>query len=263
MTRVASIRTEYPTACFPWDLFATIFALSAPLWVLASHYQFELMPGLPISALMFLVCPVVAMGFAWRINGPREVLRVLLRSFDFVDPPSRIWYAFALLLMPCVLAMTYFVMRFFSMPLPEPQISLGSVPLLLVLFLIAATAEELAWSGSVLDPLQSRWGTLRASLFIGAVSAIWHVVPFAQAGNSATWIAGQCLFTVVFRIVIVEIYNGSGKSVAATSVTHASYNVAWQLFPNRGSGYDPWVTTMVTAVAVTAFLVLKQARTRA
>ena len=239
---------QSPSLSNLWGFFLAIFLLSAPLWVLGSAYQVELMPGLPISALMLLTCPIVAFAFTWRNCGVREAGRLLLRVFDLGRFPSPIWYVLTLMLMPCVLAASYLVMQLVGMPLPEPQIAWQEAPILFGLFMIAAAAEELAWSGTILEPLQARWGLLRSALILGIATAIWHVIPFAQAGNSATWIAGQCFFTVFFRIVIVAGYNLCGRSVLASIVIHASYNLAWQLFPNRGSGYDPWVATGLTLV---------------
>lgn len=237
-----------PSGWFPWDFFLAIFALSAPLWLLASLYETQLLPGLPISALMFLTCPLVAYAFTWRSSGWLGAKNLLVKTFDVRKIATWFWGVMSFLLMPCVLLATYIVMRMSGMPLPSAEIAWLEAPLLFGLFFIAAAGEELAWSGAVLDPLQSRWGMLPAALVIGLVTAIWHIIPYAQAGNSVAWIVGQCLFTLVFRIVIVAVYNLAGRSVFSTIVLHASYNVAWQLFPNRGSGYDPWVATAVTLV---------------
>ncbi len=254
MLKTDSAPTDFPGGGFPWTFFLSIFVLSAPLWLLASFHRVQLMPGLPISALMFLTCPIVACAFTWRVRGLLAMRRLLLRVFDFGRIPSRIWYVLALLLMPCVLIVTYIVMRIVGMPLPNPQIPWLEAPMLFGLFLLAATGEELAWSGTVLEPLQARWGWLQAALVIGVASALWHIIPFAQANNPTLWIVGQCFFTVAFRVVIVGIYKYTSGSVFAASVTHASYNLGWQLFPNRGSGYDPWITTVITVVVAIVLL---------
>lgn len=52
------------------------------------------------------------------------------------------------------------------------------------------------------------------------------------------------------RVIIVWLYNNTGKSVAAAALYHGMSNLCWQLFPNRGSHYDPRVTTpLIVAVA--------------
>jgi len=49
-----------------------------------------------------------------------------------------------------------------------------------------------------------------------------------------------------FRVVIAWIYSVSGHSLFAAVVCHTSFNTAWQLFPNQGSGYNPWIAAALT-----------------
>jgi membrane protease YdiL (CAAX protease family) len=119
---------------------------------------------------------------------------------------------------------------------------------LFAVFLVGAAGEEVAWSATLLEPLQARYGALAAGLVIGVFAAIWHVVPFCQAHPVGAWILGQCVFTVAFRLLLAWIYNASGRSLGATVIGHAAYNTAWQLFPNNGSGYEPWITAAVTCI---------------
>jgi uncharacterized protein len=51
--------------------------------------------------------------------------------------------------------------------------------------------------------------------------------------------------TVGSRVVIAWFYNNTGRSVFAASLYHGTLNLCWQLFPNRGSHYDPRVTTLL------------------
>ena len=139
-------------------------------------------------------------------------------------------------------------MQVAQFPLPVPVVPWFLAPVLFLVFFVPAACEELAWSATVLDPLQSRVGALPAALIIGVVWATWHIVPFAQVHPSASWILGQCLLSVAFRVLLVWLYNNTGRSVFAVSVCHATYNVAWQLFPNRGSSYDPWIVAAITGL---------------
>ncbi|KAE8766163.1 hypothetical protein [Georgenia thermotolerans] len=67
---------------------------------------------------------------------------------------------------------------------------------------------------------------------------------------------GQCLFTVALRVLLAWIYNNTGPGVLAVVACQASSNVAWSLFPNHGSHYDPVVTGLLTA-AVALGVVLR------
>ena len=246
-TSAIDIKHAWPG--FPWTFFLAVFAVSVPLWVFGELSTAHLMPGLPVSALMFLCTAFIACIFSASTGGTDAVRRLLRRSFDFRRVGSVIWFVPPMLLMPCVLLVSYAIMRIAQLPLPVPAVPWSLTPVLFLLFFVAAIGEELAWSATVLDPLQSRLGALPAALIIGVILAAWHVVPFAQVHSSASWVLGQCLFTVVFRVVLVWLYNNTVRSDFAVCVCHATYNVAWQLFPNRGSNYNPWIVASITGMA--------------
>ncbi len=117
-----------------------------------------------------------------------------------------------------------------------------------VVFFVAALGEELGWSGYVIDAMQDRWGALWAAFLLGLVWAGWHLVPFLQAHRSPGWIAWQCLFTVALRVLLVWVYNNTGKSVFAATLLHTMGNVSVFLFPVYGSYYDPRITGLITAL---------------
>ena len=96
---------------------------------------------------------------------------------------------------------------------------------------------------------------------VGMVWAAWHIVPLVQQHRPPAWIAGGCLGTVGNRVLIVWLYNVTGKSVFAAALYHTMLNVSWQLFPNQGSHYDPRVSGVVVAIVATAVAMLwKQGR---
>jgi membrane protease YdiL (CAAX protease family) len=133
------------------------------------------MPGIPVSALGF-VCPVTAaVILVWRESGAAGVRALLERSFDYRRIPSKLWYAPVLLLMP-------------------------AVTVLFLIFFIAALGEELGWSGYAIDPMQARYGALRAAILLGIVWAVWHIVAMVQGasrrpgspGGASTWSRLAC-----------------------------------------------------------------------
>lgn len=129
-------------------------------------------------------------------------------------------------------------------------------PIFFVVFFVAAAGEELGWQGYAIDPMQNRWGALKASVILGLVWAIWHIFGFVQSNHTATWIVWQSLAMVPFRILIVWLYNNTGKSVFAATVFHATSNVSQFLFPNYGSHYDPFIPLLILAftAAIVTFL---------
>jgi uncharacterized protein len=233
-----------------------ITVLSTPFYVLGELSDARLMPGLPLSSLMIL-CPAgVACWAAWRAGGLTNVRRLLGRVLDAPRAKPWTWLLVSATVFPVVLLAEYGLLRALQPPLPLPAVAWIQAPVLFALFFATAACEELAWSVTLLEPLQRRFGVFRGGLLLGAFIAAWHVLPFWQAHPAASWVLGQSAFTVAFRVVVAWLYNVSGRSLFAAVVCHAGYNTAWQLFPERGSGYDPWATAALTWLVVALIVAL-------
>ncbi len=228
----------------PLAFFALTFALAVPFWLAGGG--FELLPGLPATALM-AVCPVIAACILlFKDEGVADVVALLKRSFDY----GRIgigWYAPILLLMPAIMVLSFVVQRLTGVPPPSPQIPIATALVLCLVFFAGALAEELGWSGYAIDPMQARWGALGGAIILGAVWAVFHFVALRQAHRSVEWIAWWSVGTVASRVLIVWLYNNTGRSVVAAALFHMTVNVSWQLFPVHGSFFDPRVTGSITA----------------
>lgn len=229
----------------PVRFFLLVFALSVPFWLAGAVVGVELLPGVPLAGLMF-VCPAAAaMILVYREIGAAGVTALLKRSFDFRHIRGKVWYAPIVLLMPGVHVLSYGLMRLMGRQLPTPRIPILTALALCLAFFVAALGEELGWSGYITDPMQDRWGALRAGVLLGSVWGVWHLIPLMQVHRSPAWIAWWFLGTVTMRVVMIWIYNNAGQSVGAAAVVHASNNVAWQLFPVHGSYSDPRVTGVI------------------
>lgn len=242
----------------PLAFFGLVFAISVPFWVLGPLV--DELPGwfpenLPTSALMTF-CPAIAAGvLVYNRDGWDGLRRSLKRIVHFDRTTNLRWFMLAVLVFPVITLLSYAVLSLLDRPLPDPRFALATVPALAVVYFVTAIGEELGWTGYALDPIQDRRGALNAAILLGGVTAIWHLVPYVQGGNSARWIAGQVVFTVAGRVVLVWIYNNTARSVLAAVVVHQMSNMSWNLFPNNGSHYDPVVTGIITAiVAVVAVI---------
>ncbi|MBA3868357.1 MAG: CPBP family intramembrane metalloprotease [Anaerolineae bacterium] len=239
----------------PLQFFLLVFVLTIPFWLLGSLTNIQLMPGLPVSAFA-VVCPVIAaLILVYRQNKMSGVKALLKRAFDF-NSNQKGWYLIALLLMPLVMVASWLVQRLTGTLIPAPQITIMSVLSLCLVFFIGSIGEELGWSGYVTDPLQNRWGALRASLILGMVWAVWHYIPLAQANRSVEWIFWWSVGTVSARIIMVWLYNNTGKSVFATVLFHMMINLTWQLYPVNGSYFDPRISGIISALVVVVIVVL-------
>lgn len=230
-------------------------ALSTPFWLLGGLSRRQIIPGLPLSALM-TVCPLAsAVILTHRSAGRAGVAALLSRVFDAERIPAPGWYLPTLLLNPAAAAAVYRWQLARGVPVPPLEVSAGAAGRLALMFLVAAVGEEAGWSGYALDPLLRRWGPFRAGLFLGVIWAAWHLIPYLQAGRSREWIAWQCLKTVLSRVLIVWLYTKTGGSVFTAVLFHASDNLSAFLYPRFGSHYDPRATAI--ALTVPAALALR------
>ena len=238
-----------------------VFALSAPFWLIGAVFNLQLLPGLPLSALG-AVCPLLAAMVLVHHESQRAgVVALLKRAFDFQRIPTMAWYLPMMLLMPAVSLAVYGLMRWGGSPVPAPQFHALSTVLMFLAFFAGALGEELGWSGYAIDPMQQRWHALPASLVLGLVNALWHIVPLLQAQRPLVWIAWWCLYAVAARVLIVWLYNHTGKSVFAAALFHTTLNLSWMLFPVQGSFFDVRLAALVLSlVAVIAVVVSGQPR---
>jgi membrane protease YdiL (CAAX protease family) len=238
----------------PLDYFLLVVALSIPFWVFGGS-KLPLPINLPVSAVTTFVPAIAAGILTYRRAGSTGVKAFIKKAVDFKKVKNKIWYLPAIFLAPLIYLASYIVMRLTGLPLPEAIIIPPlMVPAFFIMFLIGDMGEELGWSGYAIDPMQKRWGAVKASLILGAFWAIYHSVTFVQTRHSVSWVVWQCIKTVAMRVVLVWIYNRTGKSVAATNLYHATDNVSAFLYPNFGSHYNPMVTGILTVVV--AWLIL-------
>ena len=237
------------------------FALSLPFWIAGALTNLQLLPAIPVSALGLLCMVGAASILVYRENGRAGVVALLKRSLDFKRVSAMIWYVPIILLMPGIMILSYVAMRLMGVQLPDPQFSVVTTLMLLVVFFIAAVGEELGWSGYAIDPLQDRFGALGGALLLGVVWAVWHVIPLLEAQRSLVFIAWWSLGTVATRVIITWLYNNTGRSVFVAILFHAMINVTWQLFPVNGSYYDPHVTSMITAAVAVVVVIVWGPRT--
>lgn len=243
-------------ARLPLTFLIYVFALSLPFWWLGAFTDVTLLPGLPVSALM-LVCPAIAAAIlVYRENGPRATRELLKRPLDFHRIARKAWYLPTFLLFPAATLASYLILVAMGVQLPRWDMPIAILPVLALLCFIGAAAEEIGWTGYAVDRIQERTNALIAALVLGCVWAVWHLVPLVQAQRAPSWIAWWAVGTIANRVIIVWLYNNTGKSLFAAAVYHATINLGWQLFPNFGSHYDPRVASLIVAcVAVIVVIV--------
>lgn len=237
------------------QFFLLVFLLSIPFWILGAiagdSTKILILPiKLPISALMTF-CPLLAATILVyeqrKMLGVKELLKL---SFDFKKIKDKKWYIPIFFVMPVIAALSYYYMKVTGGIIPEPQVSPLFIFIFFFVFFIGAIGEEVGWSGYIIDPLQNQYGAFNASMIVGFVWAIWHIIPYYQAHQTTGWIVWQCIGTVFLRIIMVWIFNNTGKSVFAMVLFHTMINMNPFLFPN----YDPFIFAIlliIISIAVT------------
>lgn len=246
----------------PIKFFLLVLMLSIPFWILGALVRdfTELLPiKLPISALMTF-CPLLAaVILVYRERKSQGVKELLKLSFDFKK--NKKWYIAIVLLMPAIALLSYWYVKTTGVLLPLPPLSLLSICIFFIAYFIGAIGEEVGWSGYLIDPLQNRYSALKASIIVGVVWAIWHIIPWSQAHQTTAWIVWQSIATVFLRIVMVWLFNNTGKSVFAMVLFHTTINISPYLIPNYGSNYNPFILAILLIMITIAIVYLWGAKT--
>jgi uncharacterized protein len=241
------------------EFFLLVFVLSIPFWL----FDVLIQPpkGIPInlsiSSLMAfnpLIGTTLILTFRYKNSaGLKELVK---RAFDYRRIRKKSWYIPIIFLAPAMLFLAYWEMYFAGVPLPDPDIPILLVAILFPLFFITALGEEVGWLGYAIDPMQNRWGALKASMILGTVWGLWHLWGYIQLNNGLDWAIWQFLGSIPLRILIVWLYNNTGKSILAGVIFHAMINVSEFSFPNFGSHYDPFISAIIfaSAAAIVVFL---------
>jgi membrane protease YdiL (CAAX protease family) len=240
----------------PLAFFLLAIALVVPFLVYGALTGLQLAPGIPVAALGTFCPMLAALILVYRQARWAGVVALLERSFDFKRIEDKLWYAPILLLMLAMTALQFLVLRLMGISVPEPHIAVLPALALCIAAFIAALGEELGWSGYAIDPMQARWGALQAGIALGIFWAVYHYIALLEAHRAVEWIAWWTLYTVAARVLMVWLFNNTGRSVFGMALFHMTLNVTWYLFPIQGSFYDFHVTGLIMAAVVAIVVVV-------
>jgi uncharacterized protein len=85
----------------PLAFFALVFSLSLPFWIIGQVSPVEVLPALPVGALMLVTPMIAASILVYQEEGAAGVRALLQRAFDFRRIPP-LWYVPLILLTPCL-----------------------------------------------------------------------------------------------------------------------------------------------------------------
>jgi uncharacterized protein len=227
----------------PLKLFLLIYGLSIPLWIIETRIDVKGLPlDIPITDILAAFTPLIAASIlVYKEEGNIGLNKLFKRILDFSRITKKIWYVPIILLPFLMYLLIYILIYLVGLPLPiNFHIPFLSIPFLFCLFFLGAVAEETGYMGYAVEPMQGRFGALAASILIGIPWAVWHYPSIIQQGHGLTFIVWATLGTVAVRVLIVWIYNNTGKSLFACILFHALLNVGRPLFP-RDEIHNPLV----------------------
>ena len=237
-------------------------ALSIPFWGIGALATAGVIPDQVLLRASWSLTPAIAASILIYREGGRAALGGLFkRVLDVSRIGSRAWLLPVLLLGPAIVMTQYGLALLAGSDVPAPQLTPLVAISYLGLFLITP-AEELGWTGYVLDTAQERWSALQAGLVTGAIWASVHAPVWLLAGQSLEWCLWQMLFVVAIRVLMTWVYNNIGRSLFAMDLLHPGFFVWWYLWPVDGTGlsipsfYDPR-NLAITAIAVAAVVTIR------
>ena len=102
------------------------------------------------------------------------------------------------------------------------------VPEILLAVVLIQIFEETGWTGFMQDTLQERHGPLLASIMVAPAFALFHLMSnLLEAGQIImvlVQVAVQAIVSIFFRVAIMWLYNGTGRSVLIVALFHSSFN---------------------------------------
>ncbi len=109
------------------------------------------------------------------------------------------------------------------------------LPGILIPLVITHLGEETGWTGFMQDTLQDRRGPLLASIMVAPAFVLFHLpltfleapqITIAVVQLAFATLAVQAIVVIFFRVVIMWLYNSTGRSVLIVALFHSAFNSA-------------------------------------
>lgn len=200
----------------------------------------------PLATLAPLLAALVLTG---QNRGWSGIKILLWRSVDFQRAARKSWLLVALAVPPVIVFVAWVVAKATGFELISAQAPFTAAIVMFFIFFVPALAEELGWMGYAYEPMERKWHAFKAALILGAVISAFHFPLYYFLIDDPVILAVQMLFPISLRLLVVWIYNNTGKSIFAATVFHASYNTAYTVFEVN----IPAATTLSVIFALAAF----------
>lgn len=188
-------------------------------------------------ALNSFVGPMLASYIMHRTIGGKEAWQNVRKSLKQVQAGWK-WYLFILIGIPAAMFLGFIVLNGGTLPSFHGITSsfyVGYViQFILIFFFGGPLSEEIGWRGFALPRMQARFGSLKASLLLGLLWALWHLPHFlteAQRGGPGTSLSIFYINLPIFMVSVIAmtiimtwVYNHTGGSLFMAILLHTSVN---------------------------------------
>jgi len=179
-----------------------------------------------------------------RRHGWKESWQFIRQAFDFRTKPIYFLLALAIPLGYHVVA--HYLAPLFNLQVADSLLGLvvpeGASPWTVVIvvilyflfiLMVGGGQEEFGWRGYAQQPLQERYGIIKASLMIGVVWGVWHLPLWIMPGDghSTYSFLAFLIMTTSQAVVYGWLYNASGQKLIIPLLFHAMHNTAPGPFP--------------------------------
>ena len=251
---------------FPWFYLLLAYGLAWLFWlpVVWARQDYQNSPLLLALVLVGTFGPGIAgIIMVYREFGKDGRCDYWHRVFDFRRISFK-WYVLILLLFPVMHLVSIAVNSWMGGSPPQFEfikeaiaVPIG-IPVVLLLYLLQASLEELGWRGYMLDRLQAFWKPLTASLVLGIFHAFWHLPMFWVAGtNQSRWLTVPdftlfIAFVLASSIYTTWCYNENHRSIFAAALLHTIGNLSLDTFMLSGAGENVFKVVFILGSLVVA-----------
>jgi len=251
---------------FPWLYLFLAYGLAWVFWfpVIWTRQDYQKFPLLLALVLVGTFGPgiagIILVYRQFDKDGRRDYWH---RVFDFRRISFR-WYALILLLYPAMHLVSIAINNWMGGSPPQFEFIQEAIAMpmgilvVMILYLLQASFEELGWRGYMLDRLQAFWKPLTASLVLGIFHAFWHLPMFWVVGtNQSRWLNIPdftlfIAFVLASSIYTTWCYNENRRSILAAALLHTMGNLSLDTFMLSGEGENIFNVVFVFGAVVIA-----------
>lgn len=194
---------------------------------------------------------------AYSIGGSDAIRNLFRKVTSWKCNP--VWYGFAILGVPVIYFISYFISLYFFGHQPSSMQEYGKWAELpgmniiltwLILTFFVGLGEEVGWRAFLQTRLQEKFNVATAAIFVGLIWIFWHIPLFFYdeyfSHLGAFQIFGWACFIIINSIIFAWLYNASGENLIIPILFHSSVD----LMTGSPVMKDGYISTLFTIILI-------------